>query len=84
MDQRPAPPTFAEISTAQDFGDILDGDFHIATRSGLHCAPLVHLDLGTSPAGGVRFSLGPFNTAEDVDAALDATHELVIGRMTRS
>jgi cysteine desulfurase / selenocysteine lyase len=65
---------------AQDLADILDGDFHIATRSGLHCAPLVHQDLGTSPAGGVRFSLGPFNTAGDVGAALDAMRQIVAAR----
>ena len=51
----------------EDVSAILDGDFGIATRAGLHCAPLVHQDLGTSPKGGVRFSLGPFNTAEEID-----------------
>jgi selenocysteine lyase/cysteine desulfurase len=51
---------------------ILDGDFGIATRAGLHCAPLVHEDLGTSPQGGVRFSLGPFNTDEEIDEVLEA------------
>lgn len=56
----------------QDLSAILDGDFGIATRAGLHCAPLVHQDLGTSPKGGVRFSLGPFNTAEEIDKTLEA------------
>ncbi len=48
-------------------GAILDGDFGIAVRVGLQCAPLVHETLGTSPAGGVRFSLGPFNTEEEIE-----------------
>jgi selenocysteine lyase/cysteine desulfurase len=56
----------------EDLAAILDGDFGIAVRAGLHCAPLVHQDLGTSPKGGVRFSLGPFNTAEEIDNVLDA------------
>jgi len=56
----------------EDLSSILDGDFGIAARAGLHCAPLVHEDLGTSPKGGVRFSLGPFNTDEDVDQVLEA------------
>jgi len=56
----------------QDLSAILDADFGIATRAGLHCAPLVHQDLGTSPKGGVRFSLGPFNTAEEIDKTLEA------------
>jgi cysteine desulfurase family protein len=51
---------------------ILDGDFGIATRAGLHCAPLVHQDLGTSPSGGVRFSLGFFNTLEHIDQVVEA------------
>jgi selenocysteine lyase/cysteine desulfurase len=62
---------------AQDLSDILDGDFHIAARSGLHCAPLAHLDLGTSPGGGVRFSLGPFNTARDVEVVLDSMRKIL-------
>jgi cysteine desulfurase/selenocysteine lyase len=65
---------------ARDLGDILDGDFHVAARSGLHCAPLVHLDLGTSPSGGVRVSPGPFNTSRDVDVVVDAMREIVTSR----
>jgi selenocysteine lyase/cysteine desulfurase len=60
----------------EDLGDILDGDYHIAARSGLHCAPLVHSDLGTSPEGGVRFSLGPFNVPEEIDLVLKAIREI--------
>lgn len=63
----------------EDFAAILDGDFNIAARSGLHCAPLVHEDIGTSPRGGVRFSLGPLNSAEDVAAALSAVDAIARG-----
>ncbi len=59
-----------------DFAAILDGDFDIATRSGLHCAPLVHQDIGTSPRGAVRFSFGPFNSDADVAAVLAAVGEI--------
>jgi cysteine desulfurase family protein len=51
---------------------ILDGDFGIASRAGLHCAPLVHQDLGIGLQGGVRFSLGIFNTLEEIEKALEA------------
>jgi cysteine desulfurase family protein len=64
----------------EDLSAILDGDFRIATRAGLHCAPLVHEDLGTSPKGGVRFSLGPFNTDEDIDKALEAMSTISQGK----
>jgi len=55
---------------------ILDGDFGIATRGGLHCAPLVHRDLGRSLKGGVRFSLGLLNTAEEIDRIVEAMAEI--------
>jgi cysteine desulfurase/selenocysteine lyase len=56
----------------EDLGVILDGDFNIAVRAGLHCAPLLHEAIGTYPQGAVRFSLGPFNTVEDIDKAIEA------------
>ncbi len=56
----------------QDVGAILDGDFGIAVRVGVHCAPLVHRDLGTIERGAVRFSLGVFNTADDIDRTIEA------------
>jgi selenocysteine lyase/cysteine desulfurase len=56
----------------QDVGAILDGDFGIAVRVGVHCAPLVHRDLGTIERGAVRFSLGAFNTTDDIDRAIEA------------
>ena len=56
----------------EDVGAILDADFHIAVRVGLHCAPLLHESIGTSPRGAIRFSIGPFNTEEDIDEAVAA------------
>ena len=55
---------------AGDVGTMLDVDHDVATRTGLHCAPLVHAQLGTVAIhGAVRFSLGPFNTEEHIDTA---------------
>ncbi len=70
--------------SAADLGAILDGDFNIAVRTGLHCAPLVHQDLGESPNGGVRFSMGPSNTHEDIDAVLDAFGAILESSVTSS
>lgn len=56
----------------EDVSAILDGDFGIVVRAGLHCAPLVHEELGTYPKGGVRFSVGPFNTIGHIDRAIEA------------
>ena len=51
---------------------ILDDMYEIATRSGIHCSPLAHKTLGTLRQGTVRFSLGYFNTKEDIDKAVEA------------
>lgn len=59
-----------------DVGSILDADFNIAVRTGLHCAPLVHENMGTFPRGAIRFSLGPFNTDEHVNMAIEAMKEI--------
>jgi cysteine desulfurase family protein len=56
---------------------ILDSNFNIATRSGLHCSPLAHKTLGTLEQGTVRFSIGYFNTREDVIKAVDALNTIV-------
>ncbi|HEX9143515.1 MAG TPA: aminotransferase class V-fold PLP-dependent enzyme, partial [Candidatus Binatia bacterium] len=47
-------PGFAPAETAA----ILDEQFDIAVRAGLHCAPYAHKHLGTFPDGTVRVSVG--------------------------
>lgn len=63
---------------AQDVGIMLDVDYNIACRTGLHCAPLVHEQLGTDKIkGAVRFGIGPFNTEEHIKTAIQAVREIV-------
>lgn len=63
---------------AQDVGIMLDADYNIACRTGLHCAPLVHEQLGTDKIkGAVRFGIGPFNTEEHIKTAIEAVREIV-------
>ena len=57
-------------------GTRLDVDFDVACRTGLHCAPLVHEDIGTAPHGAIRFSVGPLTTEEDVKAGIAGVKEL--------
>ena len=62
---------------AGNVGIMLDVDFNIATRTGLHCAPLVHRQLGTEKVhGSVRFAIGPFNTEQHIDAAITAVADI--------
>ncbi len=63
---------------AVNTGTLLDVDHNIATRTGLHCAPLVHRRIGTLPIKGtVRFSIGPFNTPVHIDAAIEGVKDIV-------
>ncbi len=62
---------------AGDVGIMLDVDHDIATRTGLHCAPLVHKQLGlVERHGAVRFAIGPFNTEAHIDAAISAVVDI--------
>lgn len=46
---------------------MLDQDFDIQVRSGLHCAPSAHKALGTFPQGTVRFAASPFHSKDDFE-----------------
>ncbi len=62
-----------ELDKPQALSDLLERDFGILTRSGIHCAPLAHQTIGTVDRGGTtRFSFGPFLTKQDVKYACDA------------
>jgi selenocysteine lyase/cysteine desulfurase len=43
-----------------DLAAILDAEFQIETRSGLHCAAKIHNYLGTADNGTLRFSFGHY------------------------
>jgi cysteine desulfurase / selenocysteine lyase len=64
----------------QVLASILDENFQIQIRSGLHCAPLAHRMLGTLETGGTaRFSFGPFTTKDHIEAAVNALKEIADG-----
>ena len=66
---------------ALNTGTILDVDYNIACRTGLHCAPLMHEQLGTDKIhGAVRFGIGPFNTEEHIKTAVEAIKEIAESR----
>lgn len=62
--------------SCSEVAELLDERYDIACRPGLHCAPAAHRALGTFPAGTVRFSLGPFHTHADVEAAVEAVAQI--------
>ena len=58
-----------------EISDYLSAEYEIDTRSGGHCAPLMHGALGTVDQGAVRFSFSHFNTEEQVECAVQALKE---------
>ena len=59
-----------------EVSDALSNDYGIATRPGAHCAPRLHIALGTKYQGAVRFSFSYFTTKEELDAAIRALREI--------
>lgn len=70
---------------AGNTGTILDVDHNIACRTGLHCAPRVHEQLGLDKVhGAVRFGVGPFNTDEHITTAIGAVREIAAARARKA
>ncbi|HMZ80500.1 MAG TPA: aminotransferase class V-fold PLP-dependent enzyme [Acidobacteriota bacterium] len=67
-----------EVFEPQEVGIVLDESFDIAVRSGLHCAPLTHKRLGTSPTGTIRVSPGAFTTVADIEQFISALKTLAL------
>lgn len=59
-----------------DVGYILQNSYGITVRTGLHCAPLIHQELGTAPQGTVRASLSCHTTDAHLQALVDAVGEI--------
>jgi cysteine desulfurase / selenocysteine lyase len=56
----------------QELAAVLETNFDICCRAGLHCAPWAHDFLGTMPGGSVRLGIGSFNTLEEMKITVDA------------
>jgi len=76
-------------------GALLDSEFSIDVRCGLHCAALIHQHLrrqepvdfansGSAYHGTLRLSAGHFTQAEQIDAAAAAIKDLVSELLTTS
>ncbi|MCK9220401.1 MAG: aminotransferase class V-fold PLP-dependent enzyme [Bacteroidales bacterium] len=76
-DQNPVLSLNVKGFDSGDVGTMLDVDYNVACRTGLQCAPLVHVGIGTDKIHGtVRLSIGPFNTEAHIDTAIKAIAEI--------
>ena len=57
-------------------GNILNSEYDILVRTGLHCAPIAHKTLKTFPEGTVRISMGYFNTLEEIEITAKAIRRI--------
>jgi cysteine desulfurase family protein len=57
-------------------GEILDREYGVLCRIGLHCAPSAHRSIQTFPNGTIRFSFGYFNSIEEIDSVLMYLREI--------
>lgn len=55
----------------------LERQHHIATRVGMHCAPLAHKALKTFPEGTVRVSFSYFTTIEEIKYLIKALQQIL-------
>lgn len=60
--------------------DILNQQYKICVRAGLHCAPLIHKKLGSLQTGAVRVSVDFSNTFQQVDKLIYALKEIANDR----
>jgi cysteine desulfurase / selenocysteine lyase len=68
--------------SAHELAGIMEQEYGILGRAGLHCAPRAHAALGTLPASGAyRLSLGPFVTPENIGYTIRALREIVGARV---
>ncbi|GAA5507773.1 aminotransferase class V-fold PLP-dependent enzyme [Novipirellula caenicola] len=59
-----------------DLSAILDAQFSIETRAGLHCAALIHEAIGSAPAGTLRISGSATTSVEEIDAVIAAIRQI--------
>lgn len=55
---------------------MLEREYGIACRPGLHCSPWAHKVMGTLESGALRFGIGHGNTEAHIDVALDALRDV--------
>ncbi len=61
---------------SSEVADILNSQFDIAVRGGLHCAPLTHRYLGTDNSGLVRASVAVQNSSREMHFFIRAIKEI--------
>ena len=59
-----------------DFAAILDSEFGIEVRAGLHCAALIHSCIGTQEVGTLRISASSMTSESDLQYVIDSVKQV--------
>ena len=60
-----------------EVGTVLDREYSIMVRTGLHCAYDAHKTINTFPEGTVRVSPNYFNSHEEIETFLRAMEKII-------
>ncbi|MEM8666391.1 MAG: aminotransferase class V-fold PLP-dependent enzyme [Planctomycetota bacterium] len=71
-DELPIASVTVEGLSPIDLAAILDAEFRIETRAGMHCAAAIHACLGSEAEGTLRISAGIESTESELDAVAEA------------
>lgn len=58
-------------------GNLLDEDYNIACRAGLHCSALAHQSMGTLKKGMLRFSTSYFTKKSDIAYSISSINKIL-------
>jgi cysteine desulfurase / selenocysteine lyase len=72
----PIASVYHPTMEATELAIILDTEFAIEARAGLHCSAATHRYLGTPPGGLLRFSAGPETSDNDFNSLHQALTEI--------
>lgn len=76
-ERTPCISFYCDNIDAVHFGNMLDSEFNIAVRCGLHCAPAAHQAYGTLEKGTVRVSPGAFSKLSEVEKFIYSVNKIV-------
>ena len=51
--------------------------YRVEARAGCHCATLAHQELALDPLASCRLSFALYNTADDIDRAVDTLRQVL-------
>ena len=67
---------YCDNTDVVEIGNLLDRDYSIAVRCGLHCAPVAHKAYKTLETGTVRVSPGAFSKFSDAEKLVYAVNKI--------